>query len=89
MTGVIRKEVWDALAEAHGEKRVRVIIGLRSPRSLDTVKEALAGMGVKAALRESQSFVVARLSKEQIQKLGRLTKHVRAIWLDQPVSTAQ
>jgi len=91
MAGVVRKDVFDALAdaEARGEKRVRVIIGLRSPQSLDTVKQALARMVVKTVARESPSFVVAKLSRDEIQQLGRLTKHVRAVWLDQPVSAVK
>lgn len=78
----------DALAdaEARGEKRVRVIIGLRSPDSLATVKGALARLGVKSVGRESQSFLIARLTRDEIRQVSRLTQHVRAIWLDRPVS---
>jgi hypothetical protein len=77
----------DALAdaEARGEKRVRVIIGLRSPESLATVKGALARLGVKRVARESQSFLGAGLTRDEIVWVSRLTQHVRAIWLDRPV----
>jgi hypothetical protein len=39
--------------------------------------------------RESESFLAASLSRDEIQKFGRLTQHVRAIWLGQPVSGAR
>jgi len=91
MAGVVRKDVLNALAdaEARGEKRVRVIIGLHSPDSLAAVKGALARLGVKTVARESQSFLAARLSRDEIRQVSQLTQHVRAIWLDRPVSAAQ
>ncbi len=91
LAGVVRKEVLEALdqAEARGEKRVRVIIGLRGAASLQAVKGALAGTGVKAVVRESQSFLAARLTRDEVLKISRLREHVRAIWLDRPVSAAQ
>jgi 2-iminoacetate synthase ThiH len=87
---IIREDVLNALsqAEARGEKRVRVIIGLRSPKSLDTVKQALARMVVKTVARESPSFVVAALTREEILQVSKLAEYVRAIWLDSPVSGA-
>jgi hypothetical protein len=89
MSSVVRSEVLEALdrAEAGGQKRVRVIIGLRSPDSLAAVKDALARLGVKTVARESQSFLVARLTRDEIRQVSRLIQHVRAIWLDRPVST--
>ena len=90
MAGVVRQEVLDALtdAEARGEKRLRVIIGLHSPDSAEAVKGALARLGVKTVSRESQSFLAARLSREEIQEVSRLKEHVAAVWLDRPVSAA-
>jgi hypothetical protein len=89
MGSLVRSEVLVALdrAEARGEKRVRVIVGLRSPDSLAAVKGALARLGVKTLARESESFLAARLSREEVLQVSRLQEHVKAIWLDQPVST--
>ena len=91
MSAIVRSEVLEALdrAEARGQKRVRVIVGLHSPESLAAVKGALARLGVKTVARESQSFLAARLSRDEIRQVSQLTQHVRAIWLDRPVSTAQ
>ena len=91
MAGVVRKDVLNALAdaEARGEKRVRVIIGLHSPDSLAPVKGTLARLGVKTVARESQSFLAARLTRDDIRQVSRLTQHVRAIWLDRPVSAVE
>jgi len=91
MSSVVRSEVLEALerAEASGQKRVRVIVGLRSPDSLAAVKDALGRSGAKAVHRESESFLAASLSRQEIEKVSRLTKHVRAIWLDGPVSAAR
>ena len=91
MSAIVRSEVLDALgrAEARGEKKVRVIIGLHSPDSLAAVKGTLARSGVKTVARESQSFLAARLSRDEIRQVSQLTQQVRAIWLDRPVSAAQ
>ena len=91
MAGVVRKDVLNALAdaEARGEKCVRVIIGLRGPDSLAPVKGTLARLGVKTVARESQSFLAARLTRDEIRQVSRLTQHVRAIWLDRPVSAVE
>jgi hypothetical protein len=91
MGEVVRKEVLDALrsAEARGERRMRVIIGLRSAQSLDAVKQALGRMGVKTVARESPTFLAARLTREQIERVSRLEQHVKAIWLNRPVSASQ
>ena len=78
-----------ATAEAWGEKGLRVIIGLRGPESLAAIKGTLAGLGVKTVARESQSFLAARLTREEIRPVSRLTQHLRAMWLDRPVSAAQ
>jgi hypothetical protein len=88
MAGVVRKEVLNALdeAQARGDTRVRVIVGLRGPESLGPVKEAIAHLGVKTVLRETESFLVARLTRAQIERVSRLADHVKAIWLDQPVT---
>jgi hypothetical protein len=90
MAGVVRKEVFNALdaAEARGEKRVRVIIGLRDPERMQPVKAALARLHVRSPLRETEGFLVVRLNREELEQVSRLTKHVKAIWLDQPVSAA-
>lgn len=88
MAAVVRKEVLIALdrAEARGAKGVRVIVGLRGPDSLEPVKTALHRMGVKSVVREAEDYLVANLTREEIEQVGRLKKHVRAVWLDQPVS---
>jgi len=88
MAAVVRKEVLEALsnAEAREVKRVRVIIGLRGPDSLEPVKNALHSMGVKSVVREAEDYLVANLTREEIEQVGRLKKHVRAVWLDRPVS---
>jgi hypothetical protein len=88
MPGVVRREVLNVLeeAEARGQQRVRVIIGLRGPDSVQPVKRTLARLGVQAVLRETESFLVARLTREEIEQVSQLTDHVKAVWLDQPVS---
>ena len=90
MAAVVRKEVLEALsdAETRGVKRVRVIIGLRGPDSLEPVKNALHSMGVKAVVRETEDLLAVNLSREEIRRVGRLKEHVKAIWLDRPVSAA-
>lgn len=90
MAAVVRKEVLIALdrAEARGEKRVRVIIGLRGPDSLKPVKTALHRMGVRSVVRQAEGFLAANLTREEIRRVGRLKEHVTAIWLDRPVSAA-
>lgn len=91
MAGTARKDVLHALAkaEARGDKRVRVIIGLRSPDSVQAIKGALARMSVKTVIRDSQSFLAARLTRDEILQVSRLREHVSAVWLDQPVSAAK
>jgi hypothetical protein len=91
MSSVVRSEVLEALdrAEAHGEKRVRVIVGLRGPDSLAAVKRALGRSGAKAVHRESETFLAASLSREEVHKVSQLREHVRAVWLDSPVSAAE
>jgi hypothetical protein len=88
MGSLVRSEVLVALdrVEARGQKRVRVIVGLRSPDSLAAVKGVLARLGVKTLARESESFLAAKLSREEVLQVSRLQEHVKAIWLDQPVS---
>jgi hypothetical protein len=90
MSPVVRKEVLKALADAQaqGQKRVRVIIGLRSPDSLAAVKAALGRAGVKTVLRESESFLAATLTREEIERVSRLKQHIKAVWLDRPVSAS-
>jgi hypothetical protein len=87
----VRSEVLEALdrAEACGQKRVRVIVGLRSPDSLAVVKGALGRLGVKTLARESQSFLAANLTRDEILQVSQLREHVRAVWLDRPVSAAR
>jgi len=90
MAAVVRKEVLIALdrAEARGEKLVRVIVGLRGADSREPVKNALHRMGVKAVVRETEDLLAVNLSREEIRRVGRLKEHVKAIWLDRPVSAA-
>jgi hypothetical protein len=90
MAGVVRKEVLSALddSEARGENRVRVIIALRGPESVEPVKAALARLHVGTPLRETERFLVAKLNRGELEQVSQLTQHVRAIWLDQAVSAA-
>jgi hypothetical protein len=91
MSAIVRSEVLDALgrAEARGEKRVRVIVGLRGPDSLAPVKDALARSGVTQYHRETAGFLAVELSRQQVLRLSKLTEHVSSIWLDRPVSAAE
>jgi len=91
MAPVVRKEVLNALAdaEAQGQKCVRVIVGLRGPDSLEPVQKALNRMGAMSTGRSSGSFIAVRLSREQVGQVGRLKEHVKAVWLDRPVSAAK
>jgi hypothetical protein len=91
MSTVVRAEVLDALdrAEARGQKQVRVIIGLRAGGSMSAIKEALGRSGVKSYHRETEGFLAAELSRQQVLRLSRLTGHVSSIWLDRPVSAAE
>jgi hypothetical protein len=61
---VLQRDVLQALdnAEVRGEKKVRVIIGLRGPDSLAAVKGTLSRSGAKTVIRESESFLAASLS---------------------------
>ena len=90
MSAIVRSEVLDALgrAEARGENRVRVIVGLRGPDSLAPVKDALARSGVRQYHRETAGFLAVELSRQQVLRLSTLTEHVSSIWLDRPVSAA-
>ena len=91
MTAIVRSEVLEALgrAEARGQKRVRVIIGLRPGGSMNAVKEALGRSGVTSYRREAESFLAVELSRQQVLRLAKLTEHVSSVWLDRPVSAAQ
>ena len=91
MSGIVQTEVIDALdrAEARGEKRVRVIVGLRSGSSINALKDALQRLGLREYLRESESFLALQLSREELLQVSRLTKHISRIWLDRPISAAQ
>jgi len=88
MARVVRKEVLRALekTEARGEKRVRVVIGLRSAGSAKAVSGTLNRLGAQAPVREAERFLVARLTREEIDQVSQLAQHVKAVWLDQPVS---
>lgn len=88
MPEVVRKEVLKALddAEARGEKRVRVVIGLRSAGSAKAVRGTLNRLGAKAPVRKTERFLVARLTREELEQVSQLAQHVKAVWLDQPVS---
>ena len=91
MPSLIRREVLAAFngAEARGEKRVGVIVGLRPGGSMNAVKEALARSGVTSYHRETESFLAVELSRQQVLRLSKLKQHVSSIWLDQPVSAAR
>ena len=90
MSAILRSEVLDALgrAEARGQKRVRVIVGLRPGGSMDSLKDVLTRLGVTQYHRETGGFLAAELSRQQLLRLSRLTEHVSSIWLDRPVSAA-
>jgi len=91
MSTVVRAEVLGALdrAEARGEKRVRVIVGLRPGGSMDSIKDALTRSGVRQYHRETAGFLAVELSRQQVLRLSTLTEHVSSIWLDRPVSAAE
>jgi hypothetical protein len=91
MSGIVRKEVMDALhrAEARGEKGVRVIVGLRSGSSINALKHSLKRLGVAKPYRESDSFLALQLSREELLQVSRLTKHISHISLDRPVSATK
>jgi len=91
MSAIVRSEVLEALdrAEARGEKRVRVIVGLRPGGSMDSIKDALTRSGVRQYHRETERFLAVELSRQQVLRLSRLTEHVSSIWLDRPVSAAE
>ena len=91
MRWLIPTEVVDALdrAEARGDKRVRVIVGLRSGSSLNALKDALQRLGVREYHRESDSFLALQLSREELLQVSQLTTHISRIWLDRPVSATQ
>ena len=91
MREVLRGEVLQALdkAEARGETRIRVIVGLRSGSSINALKDALQRLGVREYLRESESFLALQLSREELLQVSQLTDHISRIWLDRPISAAQ
>ena len=88
---IVHSEVMDALdqAEARGEKKVRVIVGLRPGSSLNTLKDALQRLGMRECHRESESFLALQLSREELLQVSELTDHISRIWLDRPISAAQ
>jgi len=90
MSAIVRSEVLDALdrAEARGEKRVRVIVGLRPGGSMDSLKDALTRLGVRQYHRETERFLAVGLSRAQVLRVSKLKQHVSSIWLDRPVSAA-
>lgn len=90
MSGIVRKEVMDALnrPESRGEKRVRVIVGLRSGSNINDLKDALRGRGLPKPYRESESFLALQLSREQLLRVSKLTRQISHISLDRPVSAA-
>jgi len=91
MGAIVRAEVLETLdrAEARGQKRVRVIVGLRAGGSMSAIKEALGRSGVKSYHREAESFLAAELTRQQVLRLSKLKEHVSSIWLDGPVSAAR
>ena len=91
MSGIVQTEVMEALdrAEARGEKRVRVIVSLRSGSSINALRDALQRLGVADYYRESESFLALQLSREELLQISQLTDHISRIWLDRPISAAQ
>ena len=91
MSGIVQTEVMEALdrAEARGEKRVRVIVSLRSGSSINALRDALQRLGVRDYYRESESFLALQLSREELLQISQLTDHISRIWLDRPISAAQ
>ena len=91
MSGIVRTEVVDALdrAEARGDNRVRVIVGLYPGSSINALKDALQRLGVADYYRESESFLALQLSREELLEVSSLTDHISRIWLDRPVSATQ
>ena len=91
MSELLRAEVLKALddAEARGEKRVRVIVGLRPGSSINALKDALQRLGVREYHRESDSFLALQLSREELLQVSQLADHISRIWLDRPISAAQ
>jgi len=53
------------------------------------IKEALVRSGVRSYRRETESFLAVELSRQQVERLAKLSKHVSSIWLDRPVSAAR
>ena len=90
MPELARPELLNALddAEARGEKRVRLIVGLRSGSSIKALKDALQRLGVRQYHRESESFLALQLSREELLQVSQLTQHISRIWLDRPISAA-
>jgi hypothetical protein len=84
MSSVVRSEVLEALnrAEARGEKRVRVIVSLRSVESLQAVRRAIDRTGAKTTASDLQGSVVATLSRQEVLELGALTEDIAGISLD-------
>ena len=91
MESLLSREVLAALdrTEARGEKRVRVIVGLRSGSSINALKDALQRVGVREYHRESDSFLALQLSREELLQVSHLADHISRIWLDRPISAAQ
>jgi hypothetical protein len=91
MSAIVRTEVLRALdkAEAHGDKRVRVIVGLRRGGSMEALKRGLGRLGVIHYRRESETFLAVELSRDEILGISQLSEHVSAIRLDHLVSAAQ
>ena len=91
MESLLSREVLAALdrTEARGDKRVRVIVGLRSGSSINALKDALQRLGVREYYRESDSFLALQISREELLQVSQLTEHVSNIWLDRPISAAQ
>lgn len=90
MGAVLRNEVLQALdeAEARGERRIPVIIRLHPRSTMRALKRGLRDSGIKGRFRETEYFLMGRLSREEVQRVAQLTEHVSKISLDRPVSAA-
>jgi hypothetical protein len=88
MGAVLRSEVLQALdeAEARGESRIAVIMRLHPRSTMRALKRALRDSGIRGRFRETEYFLMGRLSREEVQRVAQLTQHVSKISLDLPVS---
>jgi hypothetical protein len=79
-----------ALADAviRGEKRVRLLVRLHPPGSMNALKRGLGRLGVALYRREAEDFLAVELSRDEILGISQLSEHVSAIWLGHLISAA-